>query len=88
MSPRAKPPMQALNPLVAYAARSTAINAANLYAPDIVPSKPMMSALNPTVIAYIADMVSRQVYQQEKVAEVTPTWPCLIPHDLIPWHSP
>lgn len=33
----------------------------------------LMSALNPTVITYVMDMVRRQVWQQEREAELVPT---------------
>lgn len=33
----------------------------------------LMSALNPTVITYVMDMVRRQVWQQEREAELAPT---------------
>lgn len=47
--------------------------AANSLAPQNVLQDPMMSALNLTVIACIADMVSRQVRQQEKKMDAIPT---------------
>lgn len=41
------------------------------FGPQNVLKDPMTSALNPNVISYIADMVSRQVRQQEKHIAVT-----------------
>lgn len=46
---------------------------ADSLAPHNVVQDPMLSALNPTVVAYITDMVSRQVRQQEREMDVVPT---------------
>lgn len=44
-----------------YTSVNAAVAATNSLAPHNVLWDPMMSAVNPTVIAYIANMVSRQV---------------------------
>lgn len=49
-----------------------ATNATDPLAPHNVLQGPMTSVLSSTLIVYIADMVSREVYQQEKEKDAIP----------------
>lgn len=42
-----------------------------MYSRPTVLAEPILAALNPTLIAYIADMLSKQVGQQDKDVEFT-----------------
>lgn len=39
--------------------------------PKFIPLDPVMPALNPTTVTYIAEIVNKQVHQQEREVEVT-----------------
>lgn len=82
MSTKSAPATQAPSPFQAYTMGNMATNVANPYAPYKVLLDPMMSALNSTIIAYIANMVSREVCLQEKnlrcpLLSLIPTMPIL-----------
>lgn len=86
-SPRGISPKATALPysLPTYTSRNTSTTTANPLAPHNLLQDPMMSALNPTGIA---DMVSRQVGQQEKemdaIPNITKRYPAWVESVLLP----
>lgn len=82
ISPRVVMLAQALHLFPTYALGSTGTNTADPYAPQNLIHDPIILVVNPIIIAYIIDMVSRQVQQHEGETNCDPnhhqTLPCWV----------
>lgn len=74
-------PTQAPHLFPSYASVSAVANTTDPYGPQSVLQNGMMSALNPTGIVYVTNMVSQQVRQHEREVEMIP----ILTQPYSPW---